>query len=226
MYFSFKIKVPKIIENILIFLLVKYRKRKYGYGFMRIKLSKSENVEAKYRYAIIDPEDYEKIAIDDWQLYNNHNYKYYAVRLEDCKVVFMHRQIMGPFDCAQGKSGKVVDHRNREGLDNRKSNLRLATRSQNNCNRKQKKGTSKYRGVCYNKRTKKWRAYISFNGIYKSLGYFENEEEAGRAYDEAAKELHGEFASLNFSEENTEMKKILISNIYPPSPKATDGQES
>ncbi|MGB8225740.1 MAG: AP2 domain-containing protein, partial [Sedimentisphaerales bacterium] len=94
-------------------------------------------------------------------------------------------------------------------LDNRKSNLRLATRSQNNCNRKQKKGTSKYRGVCYNKRTKKWRAAISFNGMYKHLGFFDSEEEAGRAYDEAAKIYHGEFASLNFPAE----KQILNPNI-------------
>jgi hypothetical protein len=191
----FYIPIPTFIESIIVYFLLRYRKKKYGYPFRKIKLAKSENADAKYRYAIIDPEDYEKIAVDDWQLYNNHNYKYYAVRLEDCKVVFMHRQIMN------NPAGFVVDHRNREGLDNRKSNLRLATRSQNNCNRKQMQGTSKYRGVCYNKRTKKWRAAISFNGMYKHLGLFETEEEAGRAYDEAAKELHGEFATLNFPQD-------------------------
>lgn len=193
MYFSFKIKIPKIIENILIFLLVKYRKRKYGYGFMRIKLAKSDLADAKHRYAIVDPEDYQRIAMDDWQLYDNHNKKYYAVRIEDCKIVFMHRQIMG------NPVGKVIDHRNREGLDNRKSNLRIATRSQNNCNRKQIQGSSKYRGVCYVKSRKKWRVAISYNGTYKHLGFFENEEDAARAYDEAAKIYHGEFATLNFT---------------------------
>jgi hypothetical protein len=205
MYFSFKIKVPAIIENIIVYFLLRYRKKHYGFAFRRIKLAKSEYADAKYRFAIVDPEDYGKVAIDDWQLYNNHNCKYYAVRLIDSKIVFMHRQIMSApsFGLAQGGQGKVIDHRNREGLDNRKSNLRIATRSQNNCNRKQKKGTSKYRGVCWNEKHKKWRAYISFNGIYKSLGYFENEEEAGRAYDEAAKIYHGEFATLNFNEELT-----------------------
>jgi len=189
---SFKIPCPAFIESIVVYFLLRYRKKRYGYPFRKIKLAKSEKADIKHRYAIIDPEDYEKTAIDEWQLYNNHNYKYYAVRLEDCKVVFMHRQIMG------NPAGKVIDHRNREGLDNRKSNLRLATRSQNNCNRKQMQGTSKYRGVCYNKRMKKWRAAISFNGMYKHLGFFDSEEEAGRAYDEAAKLYHGEFASLNF----------------------------
>jgi len=193
MYFSFKIKIPKIIESIIVYFVLRYREKHYGFAFRRIKLAKSDLADAKHRYAIVDPEDYEKIAVDDWQLYNNHNCKYYAARIEDCKIVFMHRQIMG------NPAGKVIDHRNREGLDNRKSNLRLATHSQNNCNRKQIQGSSKYRGVNYVKNRKKWRAAINYNRIYKHLGFFENEEDAARAYDEAAKIYHGEFATLNFT---------------------------
>jgi hypothetical protein len=201
MYFSFKIKIPKIIESIIVYFVLRYREKHYGFAFRRIKLVKSDLADAKHRYAIVDPEDYERIVQDDWQLYDNHNCKYYAARIEDCKIVFMHRQIMGApsFGLAQGGQGKVIDHRNREGLDNRKSNLRLATRSQNNCNRgRLKDGSSKYRGVSRSKKRRKWRAGINYNGIYKHLGFFENEEDAARAYDEAAEIYHGEFATLNF----------------------------
>jgi len=198
--FHFQIPIPAFIESIVVYFLLRYRKKHYGFAFRRIKLVKSDLADAKHRYAIVDPEDYQKIVQDDWQLYNNHNSKYYAARIEDCKIVFMHRQIMGApsFGLAQGGQGKVIDHRNREGLDNRKSNLRLATHSQNNCNRKQIQGSSKYRGVNYVKNRKKWRAAINYNRIYKHLGFFENEEDAARAYDEAAKIYHGEFATLNF----------------------------
>jgi len=189
----FQIPIPTFIESIVVYFLLRHRKKHYGFAFRCIKLAKSECADIKHRYAIIDPEDYEKVAVDDWQLYENHNSKYYAVRILDSKIVFMHRQIMG------NPVGKVIDHRNREGLDNRKSNLRLATRSQNNCNRgRLKNGSSKYRGVSRSKKRRKWRAGINYNGIYKHLGFFENEEDAARAYDEAAKIYHGEFATLNF----------------------------
>jgi len=189
----FTIPYPAFIERLAVAIVLHHRKKHYGFTFRRIKLVKSDLADAKHRYAIVDPEDYQKIVQDDWQLYDNHNSKYYAVRIEDCKIVFMHRQIMG------NPVGKVIDHRNREGLDNRKSNLRLATRSQNNCNRgRLKNGSSKYRGVSRSKKRRKWRAGINYNGIYKHLGFFENEEDTARAYDEAAKIYHGEFATLNF----------------------------
>ena len=124
---NLQIPYPTFIENIIVYFLLRYRKKHYGFAFRKIKLIGG-------KFAIVEPEDYEKISQDAWQLYDNHYGKYYAVRIEDCKIVFMHRQIMGPFDCAQGRQRLVVDHRNREGLDNRKSNLRLATRSQNNSN--------------------------------------------------------------------------------------------
>jgi hypothetical protein len=115
------------------------------------------------------------------------------MRTENHKAIYMHNQIMQP------EPGKVVDHENHNGLDNSRSNLRLASRSQNCYNRKKKTGVrSRYKGVSYVKGRKKWRVYISYNGQRIHLGYFDNEIDAAKAYDEAAKLYHGKFAVLNF----------------------------
>ena len=107
-------------------------------------------------------------------------------------ALYLHRLLMNP------PVGLEVDHINRNGLDNRRSNLRIATRSQNNANRKSKNVTSNYQGVCWSRRDKKWRANIQINRKKQSLGYFDSEIEAAKAYDKKAKELFGEFAILNF----------------------------
>ncbi|MGD0572653.1 MAG: AP2/ERF family transcription factor [Sedimentisphaerales bacterium] len=98
--------------------------------------------------------------------------------------------------------GLLVDHFNRNGLDNRRANLRLATRAQNSCNTKKQKGcSSKFKGVCFHKNRKgpnPWDAYIDVNNRRINLGCFPTEISAARAYDSAAKKYHGEFARLNF----------------------------
>ena len=106
----------------------------------------------------------------------------------------MHRVILS---LEQGDS--AVDHKNGDGLDNRKTNLRLATPSQNNMNKLGRRGsTSKYKGVSLcGGGSKKWRARIK----HDSLGRFENEVEAALAYDEKAQQIFGEFAKLNFGKE-------------------------
>ena len=93
-----------------------------------------------------------------------------------------------------------VDHINQNGLDNRKANLRPATHTQNNCNRKKfsKNTYSKYKGVCWKKKIKKWTAQIGFNNKMIFLGYFHDEVAAAKAYDQAAIKYHREFAALNF----------------------------
>ncbi len=106
----------------------------------------------------------------------------------------MHQEII------QVPKGMVVDHINHDGMDNRDANLRAATRAQNMRNRRKisKSSSSKYKGVTWKKDRSKWEASITFERKYIFLGHFENEIDAARAYDEAAKKYHGEFACLNF----------------------------
>lgn len=92
----------------------------------------------------------------------------------------------------------LTDHRNGDGLDNRRSNLREATQSQNLCNRRPKSRPAGFKGVTWFERLGRWKAQCSKGGKNHHLGYYADIEDAARAYDAAARELHGEFASLNF----------------------------
>jgi hypothetical protein len=172
-----------------LWILLRYRKIRYGYEFRRIPLTQG-------KFAIVDADDYEKLNCYSWQCRES-GATFYALRLQfgngRVRIISMHREIM------HAPKGMVVDHKNHNGLDNRKENLRIATATENrrHC-RKIKTGNSKYKGVYLKKRTGRWEASIGYNHERIHLGYFDSEIEAAKAYDAAAKKYHGEFAALNF----------------------------
>jgi len=96
------------------------------------------------------------------------------------------------------RKGMVVDHLDGNSLNNRKSNLRVCTVSQNHQNRRWTYGSSRYKGVWWNKKMKKWVAGITLKRKYIFIGHFADEVAAAKAYDRKAAELFGEFAYLNF----------------------------
>jgi hypothetical protein len=98
--------------------------------------------------------------------------------------------------------GMFCDHINHNGLDNRKANLRPATHTQNVWNRRKFKphSRSKYKGVDKANDMKRWRARIRVNGKRIYLGSFKTELAAAKAYDQAARKYHGDFAAVNFPE--------------------------
>ena len=123
---------------------------------------------------------------------------------------FLHQLLSGIRDC---------DHRDRDGLNNRRSNLRPATRQQQQANHKKHSDgtTSRYRGVSWHKETKKFRGAIVFKGKQKHLGLFVDEIEAARAYNNAAIEYFGEFASLNdIPDRDTVSESEFAPAMQPP----------
>jgi hypothetical protein len=144
------------------------------------------------QFAVVDARDYPVLSQYTWFVEGTDK-NYYAVRKENGKSIKMHRQITNAPDHL------VVDHIDHNGLNNRNTNLRNATFTQNCQNqRRLSHKTSKYKGVHWNKRQKKWAAQIHCNNKKYHLGYFTDEIEAAKAYDKKAVELHDEFACLNF----------------------------
>jgi hypothetical protein len=135
----------------------------------------------------VDDEDYEYLSQYKWSVTS----RGYACRNSMGKLVLMHRVIMGD-------SNMDIDHVDGDRLNNQKSNLRFATRSQNMANsRPHKSSSSKYKGVTWDRYGGKWKAAIMHHGKNYHIGRYSDELEAARAYNEKARELFGEYAYLN-----------------------------
>lgn len=144
------------------------------------------------KFAIVDADDYEWLAKYKWNCQNNKG-GFYAFRSEGHKMIAMHREII------RAPEGLLVDHIDGNGLNNRKSNLRLCTHSQNTYNRRPNRNcSSRYKGISFHKMSKKWEVAICCKGKREHLGRFDDEVKAALAYDRKAKQLFGEFAYLNF----------------------------
>lgn len=143
-------------------------------------------------FVMVDDDDYDYLNQWNWS-YCKRSVACYAVRMENKKLIYMHRQILQLSD-----SKTHVDHKDFNGLNNQRSNLRAVSQNQNNSHISPRKNTSsKYLGVHFNKRALKWVAQIGKGGRCQHLGQFENEIDAALAYNNAARKVHGEFANLN-----------------------------
>lgn len=139
--------------------------------------------------AICDEDDFDKLSSHSWFHVFDGNQIYAARAGDSGKLIRMHTEIMG---------GNPVDHINGDGLDNCRGNLRFVTNTQNQMNRgKFATGYSKYKGVSWHCRDKKWTAKIKAEGRRINLGYFTTELEAAKAYNGAALRYFKEFARLN-----------------------------
>jgi hypothetical protein len=152
-------------------------------------------------FAIVDDEDFERVSQFKWQATGDERRRYYATHgyyvNGKTKHLYMHRFIMDE------PAGMQVDHINGNSLDNRRCNLRVATRQQNRHNsRLNKNSGTGFTGVTELKgkqaRKSRFRAYIIHNNKNELIGHFACPIEAAKAYDRRARELRGEFARTNF----------------------------
>ena len=166
--------------------------------------SKSKYFPGKHTI-IIDTEDWDKAKVHRWRINGNSKtrYPYTATNIlhpdggwytrpdrngsreRRRKTLLLHHLILG-----KPEKGLVIDHKNHNGLDNRKDNLRFLTNQQNQWNSKSSKNSfSEYKGVYWNKPLKKWKAYIRLFNKQIHIGYFTCEKEAARAVNNKAREL-------------------------------------
>jgi len=185
------VDIPDWLYKAVVWVVLLYRRVRYGYRFRKIKLKKG-------KFAMVDPEDYERLSRYKWHL-SSENSTYYAQRsfyrkkTKSTGTTGMHREVL------RVPAGFCVDHINRNTLDNRKANLRCATASENSRNRRPYKNvSSKYRGVSFNRQLGKFMVFIGCNRENIYLGCFDDEIAAAKVYDAAVEKYHGEFGILNF----------------------------
>lgn len=152
---------------------------------------------------LLDNEDYKILSKFKWSIIKDGNTYYASRQIELPRIepnrrkrrrVIMHREILGITD------PKIFgDHKDGNGLNNQRNNIRIADQRQNMGNQRKRKGaTSKYVGVCWVKKRNKWMAFLQTNGISNNIGFYEREIDAAKARDIEAAKIFGEHAKLNF----------------------------
>ncbi len=159
-------------------------------------------------FAKVDEEDFEYLSQFKWQVMRCSTSLYASRHLRGAGVdtkILMHREILNP------QKGLVVDHINYDGLDNRRSNMRICTKSGNNKNRRKAANcTSQYLGVYFHRHTKKWMAQSNWMRKHIYIGIYNTEEEAAMAYNEVALKQAGEFAILNIITQTYKQQSLNI----------------
>jgi hypothetical protein len=150
------------------------------------------------KIALVDDSDYEWLSQFKWYAMKDTN-TFYAVRtIKDANgkqaTIRMHREILG----LRAGNTKQTDHKDHNGCNNQRFNLRICNNQQNQFNRTPENKSSKFKGVYWQRDRNKWRARIGLGDKMVQLGYFDNEIEAAKAYDNGARKYFGEFADLNF----------------------------
>lgn len=162
------------------------------------------------RVCLLD--DDQKWILDKFKLYSckDHVKAEYYVDTEygvAKLTVYLHRLVMG----LTKTNGSVIDHKNRNGHDNRKENLRYSTPKQNAQNKFYKNGKSKYKGVVHrsNHKSKPFGCFITHSEKSNNVGYFKEEKSAATLYDINAILKHQEFAYLNFPENKKAYLQVI-----------------
>jgi len=183
-----------------------YRPRKTARAGRR-RRAKSPPDEVRYlaltqdRFATVDARDFRRLMQDRW-FATRCDGRYYARRnAKGGASALMHREI------ARAPEGMVVDHRNNNGMNNCRANLRVCTQQENSYNSRPHGSSSHFKGVSYVADLKVWQAAICTGYRMHAIGYFKDEIEAARAYDREAHRRFGQYAWLNFPEEIAERRE-------------------
>lgn len=157
-------------------------------------------------YTLIDAEDFERVTRTVW------HYKGGYAHAGSSKYLASHHKRLHAY-ILRSQPGELIDHINGDRLDNRKQNLRIVTQAQNNKNAKRPTfpgKTSRFKGVCWDRYNARWIAGVTSDGVHHHLGFYDDEVQAARVYDEAALLHHGEYARTNAMMKLYEMEDPFV----------------